>query len=43
MMNFLKRLTHRLFDVPCVECQEVRVPVWTRRCGFCDKDEGLVK
>lgn len=36
-------LRYKLFTVNCVECKEVRVWFWQRRCSFCDIDEGAVK
>jgi len=39
----MKRLIYRALSCRCVECKEVRVFFWIRRCDFCDVGEGLVK
>jgi hypothetical protein len=36
------RIFHRLFDMPCRECREVKVLFWRARCSFCDVAEGRV-
>lgn len=33
----------KLFKHLCVECREIMLPVWKRRCAFCDRGEGKVK
>lgn len=42
-MNWIRRLMHKVFDVDCCECGEVKVPFWERRCIFCDVGEGRMK
>lgn len=36
--NLLSHNTHT-----CVECREVPIPLWKRRCAFCDPGEGRVQ
>lgn len=40
-MNY-RRIMHKLFDIPCRECREVRVLFWRARCSFCDAGEGKI-
>ncbi len=38
MTNFKK-----LLKINCVECKEIKIYFWIRRCKFCDVGEGLIK
>lgn len=42
-MVIFSRLMHKVCDIQCKECREVKVPFWIARCDFCDVGEGLVK
>jgi len=43
IMKIVEKLLRKLLSIECVECGEVRVLFWTRRCSFCGVGEGKMR